>query len=112
MPGRFSIWGDPGVTGKPVGNDLARRKATLPVVAALNSRSEAATELAALYQAPAAMTASDVERATALVKVAGGGHVAQRCADERIQAAIAALPDAVRSPDLIALSQLICRREC
>lgn len=59
------------MTGKPVGNDLARRKATLPVVAALNSRSEAATELAALYQAPAAMTASDVERATALVKVAG-----------------------------------------
>ncbi|CKR15925.1 polyprenyl synthetase [Mycobacterium tuberculosis] len=108
----IGIWGDPGVTGKPVGNDLARRKATLPVVAALNSRSEAATELAALYQAPAAMTASDVERATALVKVAGGGHVAQRCADERIQAAIAALPDAVRSPDLIALSQLICRREC
>ncbi|MFV4224966.1 polyprenyl synthetase family protein, partial [Mycobacterium tuberculosis] len=108
----IGIWGDPGVTGKPVGNDLARRKATLPVVAALNSRSEAATELAALYQAPAAMTASDVERATALVKVAGGGHVAQRCADERIQAAIAALPDAVRYPDLIALSQLICRREC
>lgn len=57
------------------------------------------------------MTASDVERATALVKVAGV-VMAQRCADERIQAAIAALPDAVRSPDLIALSQLICRREC
>ncbi len=107
----IGIWGDPGVTGKPVGNDIARRKATLPVVAALNSRSDAAAELAALYQATVAMTACDVERAAALVEVAGGRRVAQRCADERMRAAIAALPDALRSPDLIALSQLICRRE-
>ncbi len=107
----IGIWGDPGVTGKPVGNDLARRKATLPVVAALNSRSEAAIELAALYQADAAMTTSDIDRATALVEVAGGRRAAQRCADERVRAAVVALPDALRSEDLIGLSQLICRRE-
>lgn len=39
----ISICGDPTVTGKPVGSDLARRNATLPVVAALNSQFEAAT---------------------------------------------------------------------
>ena len=28
----LGIWGDPSVTGKPVGNDIARRKKSLPVV--------------------------------------------------------------------------------
>ncbi|MCV7122663.1 geranylgeranyl diphosphate synthase IdsB [Mycobacterium lacus] len=107
----IGIWGDPGVTGKPAGNDLARRKATLPVVAALNSKSEAAIELAALYQSSVAMTATDIDRAAALIEVAGGRLAVQRCADEQIQAAVAALPDAVRTQDLIALSELICRRE-
>jgi geranylgeranyl diphosphate synthase, type I len=107
----IGIWGDPSVTGKPVGSDLARRKATLPVVAALNSQSEAATELAALYRTTAAMTPSDIDRAAALVEGAGGRCAASRYADERVQAAIAVLPDAVRSEDLIALSQLIARRD-
>ncbi|QUR69442.1 polyprenyl synthetase family protein [Mycobacterium spongiae] len=107
----IGIWGDPGVTGKPVGSDLARRKATLPVVAALNSGSEAAIELAALYADGADMTQSDVDRAAALVELAGGRRAAQRFADERIQAAVAALPDAVKSEDLMALSHLVCRRE-
>ena len=107
----IGIWGDPTVTGKPVGSDLGRRKATLPVVLALNSQSEAADELAALYRTSAAMTQRDIARARTLVEVAGGRRAARRCADERVQAAIAVLPDAVRSEDLIALSQLITRRE-
>jgi geranylgeranyl diphosphate synthase, type I len=57
------------------------------------------------------MTQCDTDRAAGLVEVAGSRHGAQRCADERIQAAIAVLPDALRSDELLALSQLICRRE-
>jgi geranylgeranyl diphosphate synthase type I len=32
----LGVWGDPAQTGKPVGGDLARRKASLPVAAALD----------------------------------------------------------------------------
>ena len=105
----IGIWGDPRVTGKPVGRDLARRKATLPVVAALNSGSEAAIELAALYAGSAELTQSDIDRAAELVEVAGGRRAAQRLADERLQAAVTALPDAVGSEELVALSQLVRR---
>ncbi|CAM5542513.1 dimethylallyltransferase [Streptomyces canarius] len=33
----LGIWGDPAVTGKPVGGDLRERKKTFPVLAALGS---------------------------------------------------------------------------
>ncbi|WP_373140778.1 geranylgeranyl diphosphate synthase IdsB [Mycobacterium marinum] len=92
-------------------NDLGRRNATLTVAAALNSRSEAAIEPAALCHSGSFMATGDIDRAATLVDVAAGRHAVQRCADQRIQATVAALPDAVRSRDLIALSQLICRRE-
>ena len=107
----MGIWGDPRVTGKPVGSDLARRKATLPVVAALNSGCAAAAELSRLYGSPAAMTRGDVARATELVEAAGGRRAAQQYADERIQAAMAALPDPLRSDDLIALAHLVTERD-
>ena len=45
----LGIWGDPAVTGKPAHSDLAARKKSLPVVAALTSGTEAGRELAALY---------------------------------------------------------------
>jgi geranylgeranyl diphosphate synthase, type I len=106
----IGIWGDSAVTGKPVGNDLARRKATLPVVAALNSSCEAANELAQLYKSNQAMTPDEIARATALVEAAGGREAAQRDADERIHAAIAALPEQVRSAELVGLAQLVIER--
>lgn len=107
----LGIWGDPAVTGKPVGNDLARRKATLPVVAALNSGGAAAAELAELYRSGDQMTAAQVARATELVEAAGGKRAAQRIADEHLLAAINALPDPQGSGDLIALAHLIVDRE-
>lgn len=107
----IGIWGDTAVTGKPVGNDLARRKATLPVVAALNSDCEAAVELAALYRSAAPMTICDVAHATELVEVAGGRREAQRYAEERFRAAMTALPDRAESADLIALARLVIDRD-
>jgi geranylgeranyl diphosphate synthase type I len=107
----LGIWGDPAVAGKPVGHDVSRRKATLPVVAALNSGCEAGIELAQLYQSAAPMTAAEVARATELVEAAGGRQAAERHADQRIRAAMMALPDPVRSEDLIALAQLVIDRD-
>jgi geranylgeranyl diphosphate synthase, type I len=37
----FRVWGDPAITGKPLGSDLAMRKWMLPVVAAAASDSDA-----------------------------------------------------------------------
>ncbi|RFZ15681.1 (2E,6E)-farnesyl diphosphate synthase [Mycobacterium marinum] len=92
-------------------NDLDRRNATLTVAAALNSRSEVAIEPAVLCQSSTSTKTIDIDRGATLVDVAAGRHVVRRCADQRIQAAVGALPDAVRSRDLTVLSQLICHRE-
>jgi geranylgeranyl diphosphate synthase type I len=41
----LGVWGDPAVTGKPAGSDLARRKASLPVACALEAGGAAASAL-------------------------------------------------------------------
>jgi geranylgeranyl diphosphate synthase type I len=60
----LGIWGDPAQTGKPVGGDLARRKASLPVAAALDA---GAPGLAGALDDPA----SSVEGLLALLETAG-----------------------------------------
>lgn len=107
----LGIWGDPARTGKPVGSDLARRKATLPIVVALSTPGEAALELAKLYQSNHAMSPHEVRHAAELVEAAGGREAAQRYADERMHAAITALPDSKKSSDLIALAHLVIDRD-
>jgi len=107
----IGIWGDPERTGKPVGSDLANRKESLPVVAAHESGLPAAAELAEMYRSSAPMTHSDIARATQLVEAAGGRQAAQQYADDCFRAAIAALPEPLRSSDLMALAQLVIRRE-
>jgi geranylgeranyl diphosphate synthase type I len=107
----MGIWGDPAVTGKPVGNDLVRRKYTLPVVAAMSSGGDAAVELARWYSSPGPMTPADVAQATALVEATGGRRVAERYADERATAAIDAIPGRLRSSALLTLTQLARYRQ-
>ncbi|MFF3228813.1 geranylgeranyl diphosphate synthase IdsB [Nocardia suismassiliense] len=107
----IGIWGDPAVTGKPAGNDLVRRKRSLPVAAALASGSAAAVELAQLYLSETPLTTADVARAAALIDAAGGRRSAQLHADQRVAAAIAALPDLSAAADLVALAHLSARRD-
>ncbi|GHE07879.1 polyprenyl synthetase family protein [Streptomyces alanosinicus] len=61
----LGLWGDPAVTGKPVGGDLRERKKTYPVLAALAS--PAAHGLPELLDAP-----GRAEEAAALIEAAGG----------------------------------------
>lgn len=108
----LGIWGDPAVTGKPAGADLASRKRSLPVVAALTSGTPAGSELAALYGAAGAL---DVSRAACLVEAAGGRDWAQTEAAQRTQNALHALTAARPLPsgaaDLQVLTDLITRRD-
>ncbi|MEU6773610.1 polyprenyl synthetase family protein [Streptomyces sp. NPDC046759] len=61
----LGIWGDPAVTGKPVGGDLRERRKTYPVLAALGS--PAARGLPELLDAP-----GRAEETAALIEAAGG----------------------------------------
>jgi geranylgeranyl diphosphate synthase, type I len=108
----LGIWGDPAVTGKPAGNDLASRKKSLPVVFALCSDTSAGHDLATAYAAEGNL---DVGYAAGLVEAAGGRAWAQSEADRRIAAALQALTAAAPTPagaaDLHTLASLITRRD-
>ncbi|MDH6124471.1 family 2 encapsulin nanocompartment cargo protein polyprenyl transferase [Kitasatospora sp. GP82] len=110
----IGIWGDPAVTGKPVGADLAARKKSLPVVYALGSDTKEAVVLAGLYALERPMTAEELLAAAAAVDGSGGRAWAQTASCERMAAAIghlsAAVPDPTAADDLLALAELVTRR--
>ncbi|MFJ1754841.1 polyprenyl synthetase family protein [Kitasatospora sp. NPDC088134] len=111
----LGIWGEPAVTGKPVGADLRIRKKSLPVVAVLAKQTEPARRLRALYSADRHLSAAEVARATELLEQAGGRIWAREQARRYLLAALDLL-DRVLLPggdcsDLRALSTLIIRRK-
>ncbi|KUL30413.1 polyprenyl synthetase [Streptomyces regalis] len=108
----IGIWGDPGHTGKPAGADLAARKKSLPVVAALTSGGPAAAELAALYEMP--YDKEDLQATALAVERAGGRDWAQAQAADRMARAMQELARAVPEPEqaggLLALAEYVTRR--
>ncbi|MGW2645435.1 family 2 encapsulin nanocompartment cargo protein polyprenyl transferase [Streptomyces sp. NPDC001393] len=111
----IGIWGDPQHTGKPAGADLAARKKSLPVVAALSSGTEAAAELAELYGKPyVSGDAEGVARTALAVERAGGRDWAQAEAADRMARAVQELSRAVPVPEaaggLLALAEFVTRR--
>jgi geranylgeranyl diphosphate synthase type I len=110
----IGIWGDPHRTGKPAGADLAARKKSLPVVAALTSGTPAAAELAELYGAKGAATEEDLARTALAVERAGGRDWAQAQAADRMARAMQELARAVPDPEaaggLLALAEFVTRR--
>jgi geranylgeranyl diphosphate synthase type I len=111
----LGIWGDPGTTGKPAHSDVANRKKSLPVVAALASGTPEATELHDLYATPDALTPTQVERAAALVDAAGGRDWARTHADDLLAQALDHLQEAAGSSrpatELSLLAHLAARRD-
>ena len=110
----LGIWGDPELTGKPVNGDLAARKLTLPVVAALTSGTRAGEKLRALYAADD-RPGPDTVRMANLVEQAGGRAWAQAEADRRAGLALEALdrarPEPGAAAELRALVDLARRRD-
>ncbi|GAB0106184.1 polyprenyl synthetase family protein [Nocardia sp. JMUB6875] len=107
----LGIWGNSAVTGKPAGADLARRKQSLPVVAALQSDTSAAVELNRIYRSTTPMAPAMIVRATALIEAADGRVTVQRMAEQRLAAAIEALPDPRTAGELLVLAQLAVQRD-
>jgi len=111
----IGIWGDPNRTGKPAGADLAVRKKSLPVVAALTSGTPAAAELAALYEVPYEKAdEEDLARTAQAVEEAGGRDWAQAQAADRMARAMQELSRAIPDPEaaggLLALAEFVTRR--
>jgi geranylgeranyl diphosphate synthase type I len=97
----LGIWGNPARTGKPAGNDLRRRKKSLPVVAALAAGGDEADELRSLVVADPtapALDGSQVERAAYLVEACGGREWARTRAKSHLDAALGALERVRLSP--------------
>jgi geranylgeranyl diphosphate synthase type I len=111
----LGIWGDPEVTGKPVGADLVRRRKSLPVVSALTSGTAAGRELAAMCRAGGPLDACQVARASELVEESGGRAWAQRETTARPTGAVTHLDAAGCEPkahaELLALVGLMTRGE-
>ncbi|MZD07284.1 polyprenyl synthetase family protein [Streptomyces sp. SID5785] len=112
----IGIWGDPARTGKPAGVDLAVRKKSLPVVAALASGGPAARELAALYgpPGPGEERPAELEAIALAVERAGGRDWAQAEAADQMARAVdelsRAVPDPRSADGLLALAEFVTRR--
>lgn len=111
----IGLWGSAAATGKPIGSDIASRKRSLPVVAALQNGGPDAARLAAIYAIPGALTQDQLAEALAAVESAGGRAWAETEATTQTEAALTtlgalAIDDAVRE-QLIALTAMLCRRD-
>jgi geranylgeranyl diphosphate synthase type I len=111
----LGIWGDPLVTGKPVGSDLRARKKSLPITWATTYGGSAGRELADWLARPGPDTDDDVVTAARLVESAGGRAWAAEEARRRLSLGEAALgsADVVRDAhdELVALGRFIVTRE-
>jgi geranylgeranyl diphosphate synthase, type I len=110
----LGIWGDPRRTGKPAHSDIASRKKSMPVVAALNSDTSAGRALARLYYRDAPLTDAEQLRAAEFIEATGARTWVETRIDallERSYALLRELGDAEASRDLLTLGELIVRRD-
>lgn len=86
----LGIWGDPAVTGKPVGADIQKRKKTLPIIHALETAAEPdRTHLRAMFDDTDAPPS--VETTTAILERAGSRSFTAERIQERADRATQAL---------------------
>jgi geranylgeranyl diphosphate synthase type I len=108
----LGIWGQPELTGKPVGNDLRQKKVSLPVAAGLES--DEAPRLRELLSS-AELTGEQVGEATELLERAGAPAFTSQEAERRLGLALAELERADLEPgprdELAALARFIIERE-
>ena len=89
----LGIWGDPQITGKPAGDDLLRRKKTLPVVWALKQENGHPKGLGDILADPAPLDGAALGRALEILHSLGARGYARATAEEHRQRALSALAD-------------------
>jgi geranylgeranyl diphosphate synthase type I len=109
----LGIWGEPAVTGKPVGSDLLAHKKSLPISIALAGGNENVPELLRLLESE--LTAADVERARSLIEENGAREETIALADTHLELALAALDrvSLVEGPksELVAIARFVTERD-
>ncbi len=85
----LGVWGDPSVTGKPVGSDLRSRKKSMPVALALAAGGALATEVRRAFAAE--MTDESVDRLAAELEAHGIRAQVDALARDHLERALAAL---------------------
>jgi geranylgeranyl diphosphate synthase type I len=107
----LGIWGDPTVTGKPVGSDLRRRKMTLPICIAL----AAGIELGSKWQSGHLESDEDVATASATLEACGARQATLELGERHLAQALAALERAplAREPreHLVAIADFVVARD-
>ncbi len=108
----LGIWGDPGVTGKPVGNDILREKKSLPLLHAL-AHPRVGERLQGLLQE--AITPARLPAIMALLEEAGSRPFAEQELVSLHQAGVRALEEALgvhaTSSPLMALADELLQRQ-
>lgn len=109
----LGIWGEPALTGKPVGSDLLAGKKTLPVAVAMAAGGGDAEELQALLAGE--MAEADVARATRLVERCGARDEVVALADRHLAQALDALAsvELAEGPraELVAIAHYVTARD-
>jgi len=98
----LGIWGETDTTGKPVAADLAARKRSAPVVAALCSGTEAGEQLRAVLARPDELSAADLVLAADLVERSGGRRWTRDRADLHTREALDRLDRLAPPPGALA----------
>jgi len=86
----LGIWGDPQVTGKPVGDDLSSRKMTYPVILGLSATGEEGEALRSAY-ATLPSPADDIAAMARWIAASGAREATEARARGEYELAIAAL---------------------
>ncbi len=111
----LGIWGTSTATGKPVGADLAARKRSLPIVAAVTSGTAAGEHLGRLLTGRGPLDEDASRYAVDLVEKAGGRTWACSEADRHVTTALSALsrvlPAGADAAGLRALTGLVMSRD-
>lgn len=101
----LGIWGEPEKSGKPIYSDLANRKKSPPVVAALASRTPAAAELRELYMS-ARNDPETIRRMASLIESSGARHWAEQEAEKQLTNALDRLYEISMGDDVLDLRLL------
>lgn len=103
----LALWGDPSVTGKPVGGDIQRRKKSTAVIAAMTSDTAAGRKLMGLYANSSPFSTAEVTLARRLVEESGAREWANAAISHQLTCATEALKEAAPSPEAAGWLRLI-----
>jgi geranylgeranyl diphosphate synthase, type I len=109
----LGIWGEPRVTGKPVGNDLRQHKKTLPIAIVLGRGAAMPDGLRSLLAGE--LTDADVVEAARLLEQCGARRETMAIGETHLRAALASLDRVPMAPgpraELAAIARFVTARD-